>query len=769
MPQEQDKRPLMQRLFEDASEAVADLIYEKVNALLGAGDQLFTMEFPARPLNQSTYRYNADSAYSGLTKPTAVQEAEFTLSDALYDTAPIVQAGNGDKLSVVYNNLLNNYVPKLDFLKDFVTDKNHLRQWLLTEVDDVELDKNHHPVPSATKISRMELCKKLYGLFLEERNNWYQEKNRQFNESRGDSVKLEEYAQWLTSEALVRDEELNNLFNDAVVRGNYHEVMTILGFLNVESPSEMLEKTKQNMRACQKRSLDGSGSVYPVQFEPSDWFKGLTPNLHPKDLTMSVDALLAEFKTKQKALKALERKLSELEETQISEEELNRLKDNAAKAKAELTQAEKAAVESFGKGALEAFHMAINIYRAMTDPVTQFAGAVDQIEQAREGKITELTGINKQMYDLLDGCSQQALEAMRENFGAVCDLSDAAENAVSAQAEYAASMTQNQTELRNDILAQIQDIQADLDYLKPLVSGTLNASAMPGEEVPADAEAEGKSPLLPEGGGDASDSNFMDVIITSESLKKRSNESSSSTADQSSWKVGGWFFGASHSSSSSSASHQSLSESDASRIEIGFRVMKVSIDRGQWFDSSIFKMTNSFYHLSESRCAPGINKDDIRAALAKTNADEALKALLTYTQENQKCSYLLPSFPTSFVIAKDITIRVKVDQSEEEENKSYAETQGSTSGGVFGFSASSASSSKNCSESAYVGSRNQYIYIRIPGPQILGWFQQMVPADQSEKYAPMGENPYENVLKMLNGPIPHRMEETPTQPAELPG
>lgn len=50
MPQEEKKRPLMQRLAEDASGAVADLIYEKVNHLLGAGDQLFTMEFPARPL-----------------------------------------------------------------------------------------------------------------------------------------------------------------------------------------------------------------------------------------------------------------------------------------------------------------------------------------------------------------------------------------------------------------------------------------------------------------------------------------------------------------------------------------------------------------------------------------------------------------------------------------------------------------------------------------------------------------------------------------------
>lgn len=80
---EEKKRPLMQRLSEDASSVIAELIYEKVNSLLGAGDQLFTMEFPARPLNQNTYKYDADNTYSSLTKPVTVEEAEFNLTDAL--------------------------------------------------------------------------------------------------------------------------------------------------------------------------------------------------------------------------------------------------------------------------------------------------------------------------------------------------------------------------------------------------------------------------------------------------------------------------------------------------------------------------------------------------------------------------------------------------------------------------------------------------------------------------------------------------------------
>lgn len=161
-------------------------------------------------------------------------------------------------------------------------------------------------------------------------------------------------------------------------------------------------------------------------------------------------------------------------------------------------------------------------------------------------------------------------------------------------------------------------------------------------------------------------------------------------------------------------------------------------------------MTQNFYRLSESRCAPGMNKDDIRNAITKTDADAQLKKLLTYSADNKQCSFLLPSYPTAFVIAKDIIIRVKEEHDEIQENKDYIESQSSTACGFFGFSATSASNSKNCSESSYVGERNDYIYIRIYGPQILGWFKQFVPLDVSGKYEPMKESPFENVLMGSN-------------------
>ena len=360
--------------------------------------------------------------------------------------------------------------------------------------------------------------------------------------------------------------------------------------------------------------------------------------------------------------------------------------------------------------------------------------------------------------DHFEHASAQMFAGMKASFSAVAGAMAAMESALAAETEYAQAMTQNFGEQKKLLEEQVKDLQQELEYLKPLVANTLAEIASPSSETPADEEAEGKSPLLPEAtGDDTADSVFMDVILSSENITKKASETKEAASAQNSWKVGGWFFSAGHSSSSSSASSHKSSAEDTSKIEIGFRAAKVSMERGGWFNPSIFKMSNNFYRLSEMRASGGVNKDMLRKALLLENADTELKKMTTYLpdeqsrDESKRCSYLLPAFPTAFVIAKDITIRVHVSSEEESAEKSYAQAQSNSSGGFFGFSASSGSNSQKSSESAYVGSREQFIYIRIPGPQILGWFQQLVPADMAEDYQSQG-NPFstEDILRMIN-------------------
>lgn len=317
----------LEKLQKTTTMDVMSVIYDKINELFGAGNQLFTMEFPARGLNNRTYEYDDNGCYSVLTKPYPVQEAEFTLSNQLFDISPIVQGPNGEKLSTVFNTLLNNYVPKLDTLKPFVSDQRELRNWLLEEIDYDDENGNKQ------RASRMHIAKELYGKFLEGRNKWYEEKTAKYDDAKSSPKReesLDSFSKWLSSEGLVKEETINNLFNDAVVRGHYHEVLTLLGFLNVSSPAEVLEETKQKMRSSLRRSLDGSSDIYPVQFQPSNWAKSLRPNVSPKDLTMTTESLMADFRAKNKRLNSLKAQLAEIGITEIPVNKQDELKKAAS-------------------------------------------------------------------------------------------------------------------------------------------------------------------------------------------------------------------------------------------------------------------------------------------------------------------------------------------------------------------------------------------------------------------------------------------------------
>ena len=730
-----DEKSILETLMESSSDDVMNLIYQNVNQLLGAGNQLFAMEFPARPLNARDYEYNTDDCYSTLTKPYTVQEKEFLLSDQLYDLSPVVQGTNGERLSTVFDTVINNYVPRLEALKSFVSDQKNLREWLLTPVQD--------EVRGETKtMSRMAMARELYDEFLERRNEWYSKKNEVYEKYKA-TDDLDGYAKWLSSEGLVQEEKISNFYNDAVVRGHYHEVLTLLGFLNVASPSEALENTKQKMRSSLRRSLDGSTDIYPVQFQPSDWFKALRPNLSPKDLTMATDSLVAEYRAKQQRLRSLQAQLSEQTVIEVSPEERTRLENEVENCRLRLSQAQQELIAQYGSGAVSAVKAVIGIYKNTADPFAKVQEVIQKTRSAKEGK---LEGTEKRIYTLLQDLAGDVVDNVVKSCQAQETLLQRISQLNDARMACSEAKVRDMTLQKQRIEEQIQTVQADLDFLAPLVTGTI---AQAGGE---NAEALGASLLT--ASDEAQDENFTDVIIKSDQSGSFSSNASASSSSQSSWNLGGWFWsaGGSHSAQSASESQKKLDLNK--KLEIGFRVKKVSIDRGGWFNPTIFKLSDNYYRLADIRVSKGLTKDDIRdASAAGVNSGARLKSLVTYDAEvdgqTKKLSYVLPAFPTGFVIAKDITIRIQSSQSESESNRSYMEQSDARSGGIFGFRASTAGSSKSQSESAYFGSTENYFYIRIPGPQVLGWFLELTPADNASPYQSLDPSIYSDTLGTL--------------------
>ncbi len=190
---------------------------------------------------------------------------------------------------------------------------------------------------------------------------------------------LDEYAKWQSSYAVVRQEELNNLYNDVVVRGLLHEVLTILGYLNASSIAEQLEISKQKMRNSARISLDESMTVYPVQFQPNNWFKALSPNLNPEDLTMAKESIRDVYIAKQKELAQADAELQQMTLLSADPNEIKELEITIGVAKQELNQAESNLIKQYGEGVIGIAKIYFNVMNV--------AGVVGQFIPAKAKKL----------------------------------------------------------------------------------------------------------------------------------------------------------------------------------------------------------------------------------------------------------------------------------------------------------------------------------------------------------------------------------------------
>lgn len=737
---------------------IMNLIYQKVNEMLGAGSQLFCMQFPAQPLNPRQYEYDTSDSNSVLTRPYTVSEAEFRLSDQLFDVSPISQGANGEKLSIVYNTLLNNYLPKLQHLVPFIRDRAGLGSFLLE--DSGEKGSKGKP------ISRMELCKELYCLYLEAKSKWDEDKTKEYEKykAKGD---LDGYAKWLSTVGAVRQEQINNLYNDVIVRGHLHEVLTILGYLNASSTAEELELAKQRMRHSARLALDESMTVYPVQFSPNNWFKALSPNLNPQDLTMAQESLKDQFRAKQRELSRVQAELKELELLSADPADITALQSEVEQGKKELSKAESELVAGYGQSVVTAakiFLAAKGNGKSKSGNRAKNSGATN-VEIPVDEDVLDKLGLELPSHNKADyiGYVQETVTKLTETYNNQQSVLQSAEKLTQLQARRAQLESQDLRLQKLRLQQRGEELQNDVEYYGQLLAGVYQEKAKPTPE-PTSSDLKEKALTLPAPATNPEiDGMFTDIIIKSSKSQTSQTANSQSNGSNSSWNVSGLFTSYGGNSSNSSATQSSESEFFNEDIEIGFRVAKVSFERGGWFNPQLFKMSHAFYRLAELRAGAGLTVEKVQQSMQvpSNNTDsntKNLKQLLSYIDndsgdEQKEYPYILPAFPTGMAIAKDIVIRIKQQQGKSHSVKSVMEQSSASGGGFLGFSCSGAASSKNASDASFHGEESGFHYIRIPGPQILGYFLQFLPEDKAEKYEPMSDetgkkNPVLDALRL---------------------
>ena len=722
-------------------------MYNQLNKLFG-GSQLFVMEYPTRGLNQLDYAYKIeDYNSSSLLKPYVIAENEFRLTDNLMDLSPIVQGTNGKKLSTEYQTVLNNYTPKIDDITDFITDKMELRMFLLETITDKIGDQEY-------TCSRMEFCQKLYLYYLEQKAQWDQEKFEKNKKAVAENT-LNEYAAWLATTAWTKDKKLEALFNDAIVRGFYHEIMTILGFIDIASPAERLENAKINLRTSVRRRIDGSGEVYPVSLSPSNWFRALTPNYSPQDLLADGTYIREQYIQKHQLLMTLQNELSNLLSMQSNPEDLKALQQQVADLNKGLIDDEKQYAENYGATTIQMVKLALQfaskgnmagfLKGEVSDIVSNELNIENMMNMAGVGKdndtfttiVENITSMYKHHLDYFEKYSQLAELQL-------------------AEAKLHSSSSQEMINILKERIAIVDDEVKQLGQIlsSSFVNDKTQADGKETDGKETDGtetdgtetdgtETDGKQvpeSLLPQSKYD-DDGLFSEIIISNSESKSNSEEKNSTITANAKGGMNRFLFHASVNAQYSSSTHEFTNSISNSEVQIAMRVMKVSIERGGWFDPGIIDISQSYMRIKKDLIASnGITAKDILFKFNNTSNNESI------TNDGS----ILPGFPSAFLIAKDIHIKASNMSSTQAEFNEFKKATASGSANLFGFRLSGNFAMENTSEKTNDSEKVTSLSIKIPGPQIIGWFMQLTPKDQSHEYIKLsGSETFTKIIDSL--------------------
>ena len=692
-------------------------IYNQLNKLFG-GSQLFVMEYPTRGLNQLDYAYKIeDYNSSSILKPYVIAENEFRLTDSLMDLAPIVQGTNGKKLSTEYQTVINNYAPQLKDITGFITDKMELRLFLLEKITDKIGDQEY-------TCSRMEFCQKLYLHYLKQKADWDQEKFEK-NQKAVEENTLNEYAAWLSTTAWTKDKQLEALFNDAIVRGFYHEIMTILGFIDVASPAERLENAKTNLRTSVRRRLDGSGDVYPVSLSPSDWFRALTPNYAPQDLLADANFLTMQYKQKKQILASLQSELRLLMSQQIDPKQIQALENSIANKRKALSDKEKEFAGLYGESTVKIVKLALEM--AAKGNMVGFLSTAS----AKEKQEPILQTVC-QMLNIQDGTNiSKDANTPGTLSKLVTDMIEMNKNHIDYFADYEELMamklteakyqTTNRQEAISILQERIEILSDEVSRIEVILASGVNKG---------DTSTTTTNGMFPTNKYDG-DGMFSEVVISHEYKKDESSSTDKIATGGLSGSVHRFLWSASANANYSSSTHEFSKMFASKNLKIGMRVMKVSIERGGWFDPGIIDVSSSFMHIKNLKASNGKQAEDFLGDTLNDNS-------------------VLPGFPSAFLIAKDIHIVVDNMSLKDQQYTSFQKAACNASASLFGFRLSGSVAIENSQSEASSGSNNSTLSIKIPGPQIIGWFMQLTPEDKSEEYTPFsGSETFTKIIDSL--------------------
>lgn len=684
------------------TKSMIEEIYESITEVIGGSnpDQIFCMSFPGVSLDKESYEYDTNK-----TKPPTVRANESKLTNKLFDPCQVTGGDNGRQLATQYLSALDALTPKLN--PNINKAKNILRELLESSYS--------YTLDNGTKFdgTLQQVFYRLYEEWILEKKKWnlvQYEKQEELNTkysggSEEDATNIRnEYLEWYEDVAESYLSAIEAKFGKVLGIFSVNDMKIIEGILDSGTGAE-LEEAKEQVRNVRKPNPDG-GYVYPVTLEPANWFEYLSTDFDYVDLLKSPDAYLQQYTLLVQKRDSITDKISAFSAKDQSgnlEEAIKNLKD----AKDNFYKADDTLGKTYSESAIKAAQMLCGLIKkspaanpsAPTDPSTKTEDRVKN--DATQNSIHALVNKDnsstdkdipwddiKNIWDKTDDAQSKYVQASE-------NLSDAAMQEIKAE-------TMSFNSILQPLVEELKNVNKEIDDLKTKMDTVMTVD---------NSGSDFSKKLFP----DKISKGFMQMTVSTEASSITKSSSLYSSASNSSMNANFFFGGYSQSSSSSSSVFNDFASSTDMKIQIGCLLTKVNIVRN-WFNPGVFLLSRDMFNTSGCSVSNG----------GLDGVSDVKKQLMSMDD----C--IFPCYPTAMVIAKDVTINFEYANDISQTHKDVFQEHVSRGGGLFCFRGSSSSSSSDENSSACTKFNGKTMTIRFPGPQVLGYYLEFTPKDQSK-------------------------------------
>ena len=238
-----------------------DTVHNRL-VLLSPGKALNYYDYYPGDLYAASMKAKNTSAPNVLVPPS-VMEKWFDIADVVVG-GDLNSGDTGKSLAQIYSNILSQMT-----VKDFkILYQNAEARY--NEAKTFLTEPIQNPVNLSEKTTRMQL----YSVYQEEYTEQRLKMENKISDARQTKSSLE-YELWFQHNFQLLNDRVENAYSKWLVFGQKELVELYKTFLGKSSASVALKDARTALRASGVTSLDRTRTIYPVSFEPSNWYEYL--------------------------------------------------------------------------------------------------------------------------------------------------------------------------------------------------------------------------------------------------------------------------------------------------------------------------------------------------------------------------------------------------------------------------------------------------------------------------------------------------------------